>query len=151
MARARHGPRHGLAYEERALEIDAQHGIEIRLGHVQEVRRAEDARVVYQHVDAPMGRQHLGHERFHLRLVAHVAAHVERAELLRQRLAACVVHVHDHRLGAIGREAAHAGLADALGAAGDDADAALQAEVDGGCRDRCLGHGPDGSGLDGFF
>jgi len=85
-----------------------------------------------------MGRQGLGHQCIHLRFIAHIAAHIQRAQLLRQRLATRIVHIDDHRLGAFGSKAADAGLANALGATRDDADAALMTEVDGGCR-RCLG------------
>jgi len=123
--------RHGLAHQERALQVDPQHGVEIRFGHVQEIRRLENAGVVDQHVDAAMRLHCLGDHRVDLRLVAHVAMHVEAAQFRRERLAVRVVHVHDHRLGAFAREAANAGLAYALGAAGDDADTAAQAEGNG--------------------
>ena len=74
-----------------------------------------------------------GHQRIYLRFIAHITAYIQRAQLLRQRLAARIVHIHDHRLGAFGRKAADAGLANALGATRDDADAITKAEVDAGC------------------
>ena len=80
-----------------------------------------------------MGRQGLGHQRIYLRFIAHIAADVQRTQLLRQRPAARIVHIHDHRLGAFGRKTADAGLANALGTAGDDTDAITKAEVDVGC------------------
>ena len=126
--RLRHLARHGLAHQEGALEVDAQHGVEIGFGHVQEIGRLEDAGVVDQHVDAAVRGQGARHQRVHVGLVAHVAVHVERAEFGGQRAAVRVVQIGDHDVGAFAREAPGAGLADALGAAGDDDDAAVVAE-----------------------
>jgi hypothetical protein len=66
----------------------------------------------------------------HVGLVADVAVHVDPAEFGCQRLARRVGQIGQHHVGAFAREAAGAGLADALGAAGDDDDAAVVAEVD---------------------
>jgi hypothetical protein len=125
-----HLARHGLAHQERALDVDADHRVEVGLGHVQEIRSLEDAGVVDQHVDAAMRGQGARDQRVHVGLVADVAVHVDPAEFGCQRLARRVGQIGQHHVGAFAREAAGAGLADALGAAGDDDDAAVVAEVD---------------------
>jgi hypothetical protein len=53
---------------------------------------------------------------------------VQAAEFTGQCLAAVVVDVGNHDLGVFACKAANAGFAYALGATGDDADAACQAE-----------------------
>jgi hypothetical protein len=110
-----HLARHGLAHEERALDVDADHRIEIGLGHVQKIRRLEDAGVVHQHIDAAVRGQGARDQRVHVGLVADVAMHVDPAEFARQGLARRVGQIGQHHAGAFAREAAGAGLADALG------------------------------------
>ena len=62
----------------------------------------------------PCAQHGLRHQRVDLRLVADVAVHEQAAEFGGQRLAAVVVDVGDDDHGAVAREAARAGLADAL-------------------------------------
>ncbi|MNV68969.1 hypothetical protein D3C71_1618470 [compost metagenome] len=78
-----------------------------------------------------MGGQHLGDQRIHLRLVAYVAAHIQRAQFRSQGLAACIVHIHDHRFGTFNCKPADAGFTNALRATGNDADATCVAKVNG--------------------
>ena len=40
-----------MCIRDRAFEVDAQHLVKVFFRHVQKVGRAEDARVVHQHVD----------------------------------------------------------------------------------------------------
>ena len=128
-ARGHHGTRHGLADQESALEIDAQHGVEVCLGHIQKIGRAKNARVVHQHVDASMGCERLGHQRVHLRLVAHIAMHIQRPQLTRQHFTAHIVHIDNHATRPLGRKPAHAGLPNPLRRARDEAYAAAMAEM----------------------
>lgn len=95
------------------------------------IRCAEDAGVVHQHIDTAIGSKHLRHQRVHLRLVTHVAAHIQSTQLLRQIAATGVIHIHDDRLGSLGRKTPHTGLTNPLGTARDDANTALEAKVDG--------------------
>ena len=83
----------------------------------------------------PEGCHGFVHHRVHIELVAHVAVSVRGAEFARQRTAGCVGHIGDDHFRAFPREAAHAGLANALRAAGDDDDPAMVAELNAGvCR-----------------
>ncbi|MDT4862162.1 hypothetical protein FQZ97_968000 [compost metagenome] len=95
--------------------------------------------------------QGLRHAGLHVVGAAHVAIHIERVELVRQRFAAQVVHVGDDHVGALAGEAPGAGFTNALRATGDDDDAALVAEVngvEGGGQGLGLGvHAPHGSQL----
>ena len=79
--------------------------------------------------------QGAGHQGIDLGLVAHVAMQVQAAQFAGQRGAAQVVNVGHHDARAFPREAANAGLANALRATCDDADTAGQAEGDVGCVD----------------
>jgi hypothetical protein len=90
LAGLRHLARDGLADQERALEVDAQHGVEVGFGDGQEVGRLEDAGVVHQHVDAAVALHRGGDQRVDLRLVADVAGDEGAAQFGRQCLAAAV-------------------------------------------------------------
>jgi hypothetical protein len=72
--------------------------------------------------------QCLRHHGIDLGFVADIAMHVQATQFSGQRRAAGIVNIGDHHLGFFAGEAAHAGLADALGSARDDADAAGQAK-----------------------
>ena len=76
-------------------------------------------------------------------LVAQTLATLGRIQFQCQRLATRIVHIHNHRLGAIGSKPAHTRLPNTLRTAGDDANPTLVAEMDRRSR-RCgdrNGHG----------
>ena len=72
----------------------------------------------------------LRHQCIDLGLVAHIAMHIQAAQFLCQGGAARVVDIGHHCLRTFACKAANAGLANALGSAGDDADAASQPKGD---------------------
>ena len=129
-----HHPRHGLADEEVAFQIDVDDGVPVGLGDVEKGRGLEDAGVVDEAVDLPEARQRGGQRGVDLRLVCDVAVQIVglRAGCVQFGDQACadfVGHVPQGHRGAVVHHAAGAGLTDALGRAGDDDHAALQAEV----------------------
>ena len=73
-----HLPRHGLADEERPLEVDVEHAIPELLGDLQEWLAPQHARVAHENVHAPEGGDDLPHHRLDLGGVGHVALHGER-------------------------------------------------------------------------
>ena len=131
LARLRHGSGHGLAHQERAFDVDAQHGIEIFFSDVKKIGRAENAGVVDQHIDAALPVKRLPHQLVHLRLVAHVAVHIQTRKLGRQCRAARIVHIREHDMCALGGKAPNAGRAYALCGACNEADTASVAEGNG--------------------
>ncbi len=59
-----HAPRHGLSSEKCRAQVEAEHGIELILRHVEEVSRAVGAGVVEQDVERiPLGQRGLQHRR----------------------------------------------------------------------------------------
>ena len=76
--------------------------------------------------------QRLCHKRIDLYLVADIAMDIQAAQLGSECLPALVVNVGNDDFGVFACKSPNAGLANALGPAGDDADAAGQPERDGG-------------------
>ncbi len=123
----RHFPGYRLADEERALQVHAQHAVEIGFLQIEEIGAVDDAGVVDQHVDAA-GRLGLRHEVRHVAGVAHVAADEAgvRSELLGGRPAGGLVDVGEDDLGAFRDQPLGAGAPDAAGGAGDDGGPAIE-------------------------
>ncbi len=67
-----------------------------------------------------MGLYRGGHQRVHLRFVADIAVHVERAQLGSQCRAFDIVHIGQHDLGTFRAESPGASFAKALRSTGDD-------------------------------
>ncbi len=125
-----HAPRRGLTDQERALQVDPQHAVEITLGDVEEVRRVDDPGVVDEDVDVAEGVHRLGDEVVDVELLAHVAGDVDDLAELRERgrrlRAQMVVDVADDDPGAGLEVGLRDGTADAACRAGDDRDLVVE-------------------------
>ena len=62
-----------LAAQERALEVDAQHAIEIGFLEIEELAAGEDAGIVDQHIDAAEGIDGGGEQVVHVEPFADIA------------------------------------------------------------------------------
>ena len=124
----RHLPRGGLRAQERALQVDPQHPVEVLFGQVEELGGVDDAGVVDEDVDATEVRDGVVDQRFARGPVADVGLLVERIaaggrDRLHDGTAADFVDVGDDDARTGLGEGAGAGRADALRCAGHDGDA----------------------------
>lgn len=95
------------------------------------VRQLAEDIIARQAVEiAAMRGESLGCESIDLGLLANIAVDIQAAQLLGQRRAALIANVGHEHFGVFARKAANAGFANALGSAGDDADAASQSKGD---------------------
>jgi hypothetical protein len=117
-----HVARHRLAAEERTLQVDAQHAIEIGFRQIEEIHRGQNRGVVDQHVDLPERGNRRGDQVGDRGRIAHVAgdkAHgADRAKLGDQCRAAIRIDVGRHHARALLQEPAGDGFADAARGAG---------------------------------
>jgi hypothetical protein len=120
---------HRLAAEESALEVDAEHAVEVLGVEVEEVRLDQDRGIVDQHVavaERVVGRRHHVADVEALADVAFdVADAAERLQFLDQCGPRVVVGIGDHDAGASSRKRGR-WRADALRPAGDDGDLVLE-------------------------
>ena len=119
-------PRHRLAAEERALQVDAQHAVEILFRNIEEVAGRDDAGIVDEDVDLAAEIQRRGEEIGDVVAIADICAHetagAERSEPLDRRRAGVGVDIRDDDPRPLGHEPLGDGIADPLGTAGDDGD-----------------------------
>jgi hypothetical protein len=109
-----HLARDRLADEERALEVDRQHAVEVGFGDLEKITAGDDPGVVDQNVDGAIGVERRRDQVAHVELLRHVAVHEHGlaavlGDVAGGALAGGLLDVRDHDLRPIGREAfAHA-------------------------------------------
>ena len=122
-----------LAGQERALQIDAEHTVEILLLEVEEIGGMDDAGIVDEHIDLPERFDRSGDQAFDIGAAGNAGLVESNLAVFRQffdRLGASgFVDVGDHDLRAVGDETLRDCIADAACAAGHDG--RLAAEVHG--------------------
>ena len=130
---ALHHVRQGrLATEPDAVQVDGEAASPVFLGHLQRVTEHVDPCAVDQHIDLAVVLQRQTDQRLQLGRLGDVGS--QRAHLTAplapaggDPLGLVALNVSDDHLGLLRLEAGHDGLANALGAAGDDHDFAFQA------------------------